>query len=130
MLTRTNDDAHHEKKRQAIVEPGGETGRFVRFSDAFAVRSADMTWRARFALWEHEDEDQPYKISFENLMLEESGAAMELKHHEAGFLWIQPGERSTQTATGGHRFEIRDGDRGDRFAVEVHALDPEEREDL
>ena len=102
----------------------------MRFADAFAVRSADMTWRARFALWEHEDEDQPYKISFENLMVEESGTAMELKHDEAGYLWIEPGEHATHTAAGGHRFELRDGGRADRFAVEIHALDPEEREDL
>lgn len=110
----------------AIIEPGGEAGRFVSFSDAFAVRSADMQWRARFSLYAHTDEEQPYKISFYNIMDEPSGSAMELKHHEEGYLWIEKGEHVTHTAEGGHRFELRDGDRKDRFAVEIHMPDEDE----
>lgn len=114
----------------AIVEPGGEAGRYARLEGtSFAIRSADMKWRARFSLWEHEEED-PYKISFHNLMIEDGGEAIELKHHEDGFLWIEPGDHVTHTAGGGHRFEVRDGSHLDKFAVEIHALDPEEREEF
>lgn len=110
----------------AIIEPGGEAGRYVAFSDAFALRSADMRWRARFSLYAHDDDAQPYKVSFYNIMEEPEGGAMELKHHDAGYLWIEKGHHVTHTATGGHRFEVNDVDRAPRFALEVHVLDEDE----
>ena len=102
----------------------------MRFSDAFALRSADMKWRARFSVFAHDDYEQPYKVTFYNLMSEPEGEPMELKHHEDGYLWIDQGEHVTRTSQGGHRFEMRDAKHKDRFSLEVHVLDEEDMHEL
>merc|ERR1719181_2729939 len=73
----------------AIIAPGEEAGRFVSFGDAFVFRSADMRWRVRVHVHPHTDDRQPYKVSFYNLMTEENGEDVELKHHDEGYLWIE-----------------------------------------
>lgn len=106
----------------AIIEPGSAGARYVSFNDSFAIRSGDMKWRMRISLYENEDE-HPYKISFHNVMVEEQEEPVELKHHDEGFIWIDPNHHVTHSAVGGHEFSVRDKSHKERFAVSIHELD-------
>ena len=110
----------------SIVEPGGATARYVNFNDSFAVRSGDMTWRTRFSLYENEHDEQRYKISFHNVMVEEVPEPIELKHHDDGYLWIDQAHQTVQATAAGHRFVVRDAKHRDRFALEIHLPDWDE----
>ena len=110
----------------AIVEPGGATARYVRFNDSFAIRSGDMQWRTRLSLYRNDHDAQPYKISFHNVMVEEEPSPIELKHHDEGYIWIDPNNHVTHSAVGGHEFSLRDKDSAERLAVSIHELDATE----
>ena len=114
----------------SIVEPGGATARYVNFNDSFAVRSGDMTWRTRFSLYENEHDEQRYKISFHNVMVEEVPEPIELKHHDEGYIWIESNNHVTHSAVGGHEFALRDKNSDPRLAVSVHELDANELGEL
>lgn len=109
-----------------IVAPGSSHARYVRYNDSFAIRSGDLKWRVRVSLYKNEDPDQPYKVTFHNVMLDEAEQPIELKHHANGYLWIEPNHHVTHSAVGGHEFELRDRDAKDRLAVSVHALGRDE----
>ena len=54
-----------------IVSPGQTTARYVRYNDSFAVRSGDLKWRVRLSLYKNDDAEQPYKVTFHNVMTDE-----------------------------------------------------------
>ena len=78
-----------------IVSPGQVTARYVRYNDSFAVRSGDLKWRVRLSLYKNDDAEQPYKVTFHNVMTDEKDQPVELKHHAAGYLWIEPNHHVT-----------------------------------
>ena len=51
---------------------------------------------------------------------------VELKHHAAGYLWIEPNHHVTHSAAQGHEFALRDRESKERLAVSVHALGRDE----
>ena len=62
----------------------------------------------------------------QNIMEEPEGGAMELKHHAQGYLWVDQGHQTVRATAAGHRFELRDAEHRDRFAVEIHLPDWDE----
>jgi hypothetical protein len=74
----------------------------------------------------HTDDRQPYKVSFYNLMTEETGEDVELKHHDEGYLWIERGHAVTHSAGLGHTFELRDVEKRSRVSLELHLPDEDE----
>ena len=42
-----------------------------RYNDSFAVRSGDLKWRVRLSLYKNDDKEQPYKVTFHNVMTDE-----------------------------------------------------------
>merc|ERR1711903_317954 len=109
-----------------IVSPGQTTARYVRYNDSFAVRSGDLKWRVRLSLYKNDDAEQPYKVTFHNVMTDEKDQPVELKHHAAGYLWIEPNHHVTHSAAQGHEFALRDRESKERLAVSVHALGRDE----
>ena len=109
-----------------IVSPGQVTARYVRYNDSFAVRSGDLKWRVRLSLYKNDDAEQPYKMTFHNVMTDEKDQPVELKHHAAGYLWIEPNHHVTHSAAQGHEFALRDRESKERLAVSVHALGRDE----
>ena len=109
-----------------IVSPGQVTARYVRYNDSFAVRSGDLKWRVRLSLYKNDDAEQPYKVTFHNVMTDEKDQPVELKHHAAGYLWIEPNHHVTHSAAQGHEFALRDRESKERLAVSVHALGRDE----
>ena len=104
--------------------PDEEAGRFVRFRDSFVIRSADMTWRARFHIIPTKFIEQPYGVVFSNPM---GSDALELKHHEeAPLVLIGAGGQASRAIPHGHRLELRDARGSSRVAVEVHLPDQED----
>ena len=59
-------------------------------------------------------------------MVDEAAEPIELKHHDEGFIWIDPNHHVTHSAVGGHEFTLRDKSSTDRLTVSVHALDRDE----
>ena len=109
-----------------IVSPGQTTARYVRYNDSFALRSGDLKWRVRLSLYKNDDAEQPYKVTFHNVMTDEKDQPVELKHHAAGYLWIEPNHHVTHSAAQGHEFALRDRESKERLAVSVHALGRDE----
>lgn len=108
----------------AVLGPDEEAGRFVRFRDSFVIRSADMTWRARFHIIPTKFIEQPYGVVFSNPM---GSDALELKHHEeAPLVLIGAGGQASRAIPHGHRLELRDARGSPRVAVEVHLPDQED----
>merc|ERR1719337_263043 len=70
--------------------------------------------------------EQPYKVTFHNVMTDEKDQPVELKHHAAGYLWIEPNHHVTHSAAQGHEFALRDRESKERLAVSVHALGRDE----
>ena len=91
-----------------------------------AVRSGDLKWRVRLSLYKNDDKEQPYKVTFHNVMTDEKDQPVELKHHAAGYLWIEPNHHVTHSAAQGHEFALRDRESKERLAVSVHALGRDE----
>ena len=88
-----------------------------------------MKWRNRLSLYQNEDE-HPYKISFHNVMVDEDPQPIELKHHDEGYIWIDPNHHVTHSAVGGHTFYMRDKASEDRYSVSLHELDAQELGEL
>ncbi|KAJ1447641.1 hypothetical protein M885DRAFT_542083 [Pelagophyceae sp. CCMP2097] len=109
-----------------VVAPGASLGRYIAFNDTFTFRSGDMKWRARVSFYQHDDEDQPYKVSIHNIMTEDGAEPIELQHHDEAFIWIDPSHHMTHSAAGGNAFSLRDLKHNDRVSFDVHTLDNEE----
>ena len=77
-------------------------------------------------LYKNDDKEQPYKVTFHNVMTDEKDQPVELKHHAAGYLWIEPNHHVTHSAAQGHEFALRDRESKERLAVSVHALGRDE----
>ena len=59
----------------------------VRFDDTFVVRSRDLQWRSRVAVYEHAGSKvHPYALTFHNLMDDVPPQPVELKHANAGYV--------------------------------------------
>ena len=109
-----------------IVSPGQVTARYVRYNDSFAVRSGDLKWRVRLSLYKNDDKEQPYKVTFHNVMTDEKRPARRAQAPR-GRLPLDRAERHvTHSAAQGHEFALRDRESKERLAVSVHALGRDE----
>mmetsp|Transcript_19916 Transcript_19916/g.60215 ORF Transcript_19916/g.60215 Transcript_19916/m.60215 type:complete len:184 (-) Transcript_19916:129-680(-) len=107
-----------------VMKPGETAARYVRFDDTFVVRSRDLQWRSRVAVYEHAGSKvHPYALTFHNLMDDVPPQPVELKHANAGYVWIDPGKNVTHSTGSGHVFYVRDKGSKDRYAVSLHKLD-------
>ena len=109
-----------------LMAPGASLGRFITFNDTFSLRSGDLKWRLRLTVYAHNLEDYPYKLSFHNIMVGEGADPVELKHHEEGFIWIEPNDEVTHSAKPGHPFVVLDVKKTPRFTAEVFAVRSDE----
>ena len=48
------------------------------------------------------------------------------RHHDEGYIWIDPNHHVTHSAVSGHEFSLRDAASAERLAVSLHGLDPDE----
>ena len=55
---------------------------------------------ASASLYKNDDAEQPYKVTFHNVMTDEKDQPVELKHHAAGYLWIEPNHHVAQRGAG------------------------------
>jgi hypothetical protein len=98
----------------SVIHPGAELLENVVPGSAFVLRSSDFTTRVRvtFALNPNPDEaaERPYVLRFVNLAMEDRDGPhpLELKHSDAGFIWIDPMEYVEHITDHNHVFEIRD----------------------
>merc|ERR1712086_760784 len=92
------------------------------FDHAFVVRSSNMHFRAKVAVYKNTDEAQkyPYTIQFKNLMLEDPPQHMELKHSTSGYIWVPPGQRISHRTDVNHDFTLRDMDRKPVLTVRLN----------
>lgn len=105
------------------IAPDEVTGRYVHLNDSFAVRSGDLRWRSRITLFANDDLDRPFKISFHNTMIDDDPQPIELKHHDEGFIWIEPSHYLTHGTADGREFVVNDKDHASRFSVRIYVVD-------
>lgn len=110
----------------STLSPGSSVGQYVSLDDSFAIRSGDLVWRSRLTVYANEDETQPFKLSFHNVMVDDDAQPIELQHHDEGFLWIEPNHHVTHSSIGGHKFIVKDKGHNERYSVEIHQLDHDE----
>ena len=103
-----------------LIKAGQGHNHEMMLDHAFEIRSVDMEFRAKVAIFanHHADMDTinyPYAIYFKNLMLETDSAGnpkqMELKHSSSGYLWLEAGHHDVQMTGPHHPFEIRNRDK-------------------
>mmetsp|Transcript_42386 Transcript_42386/g.103864 ORF Transcript_42386/g.103864 Transcript_42386/m.103864 type:complete len:165 (-) Transcript_42386:115-609(-) len=88
-----------------MVKPGADGTWKGSMGDSFVVRSVDMEFRTRLNILANDDtnaQDFPYKLTFTNF----GDKSVELKHGDAGYLWIESNSDVSQVTYPGHHFDI------------------------
>lgn len=100
------DEPGVQLERLVAFVPQGQTiYQSTHFQHGFVVRTSNMEIRMKVVIDEGENEDYPFKISFFNLSHDDN-AAIELKHGESGYIWIDGGNFITHMTGTHHQFTI------------------------
>jgi hypothetical protein len=96
----------------------------------FIIRSADFLTRIRVHIEASDDKSgkRPYKITFINLSADNENAAVELKHSNSGYVWIDGTQYVSHDTALDHMFEIRDAIRTP--VIRLWLVDPSEKGEL
>lgn len=102
----------------------------AKFGDVFEIRSPDMNFRAKIQAGFNTDTESRklghgYTLLVKNLSYEENGEPMELKAHDSGYQWLEPGGGEIEHRTsGGHVFTLRNKERKDVISITLQDRRP------
>jgi hypothetical protein len=109
----------------SVIHPGAELLENVVPGSSFILRASDFSTRVRVTFTMNPDPqeavERPYTLRFVNLAMEDRDGPhpLELKHSDAGYIWIDPMEYVEHITAHNHVFEIRDKEHTAVFQVSI-----------
>lgn len=115
-----------------VIHPGSELMENIVPGSSFVIRSSDFSSRVRVSFKMNPDAteaiDRPFTLRFVNLAMEDRSGPfpVELKHSNAGYIWIDPMEYVEHITHINHEFEIRDRNHEPVFIVSIRGTNKNE----
>jgi hypothetical protein len=111
------------------LEPLAHNTQRSALDSAFVVRSQDFTsLRVKVTVWENTDDETkgtfPILLTIKNLVADQG--AVELRHAEKGFQWIETASVVTHNSAYEHPFEIRDNESNVLLTIRVFSVGEDE----
>ena len=118
------------EKLAAFLKPGSSTVQSTFHEHSFSLRSSDMKFRVRVTIHDtlrNDPHSRSFRITFHNLNHDgKPGSAVELKHGNSGYIWIESGNEVTHATNPHHHFTLRDSNKAD--IVDIMLLPPPQRD--
>ena len=119
------------EKLAAFLKPGASTVQATFHEHSFSLRSSDMKFRVRVTIHDtlrNDPHARGFRITFHNLNHDgKPGSAVELKHGNSGYIWIESGNEVTHTTDAHHHFILRDANKAEIADI---VLMPPSKQDL
>ena len=108
-----------------IISPGADAAEAVYPGSSIIVRGSDFTSRIRVTININQDQEtmdnHEYTMRIVNLAGEDRSGPypIELKHSDAGYIWIEPLEYIEHLTGANHPFTLYDKDKAELFTVTI-----------